>query len=390
MQPAERGKFNQPMIVAGILLLGIIAAAMLFVFKPVAEKQPAPYQPPEVSYMEVSRQAVRIPVRSQGNIEARIEINLSVEVAGRISHISPLFNDGKFFSRDDLLARIDDRDYKLAITRAEAQVAAAEQALARVQAEAEQARLDIQRMGRSLENASPYALREPHLQEARANLKAARADLALAKLQHKRSFIRAPFDGRVIIKNVDVGEYVTPGMALARIYSTETMELKLPLTQHQLRLVDLPLHNNSENMQPVNVLLETDYAGRTLQWNARLVRTESVIDSRNRLLNAIAQISNKELLQAEASEAALTAGLFVRARIAGKQIENIAVIPRDALHNGDQVWLIRDNMLDIRKVGVLHKDDTSAYIESGLADGDKLITSALDYAIQGMRVAPIN
>jgi len=127
-----------------------------------------------------------------------------------------------------------------------------------------------------------------------------------------------------------------------------------------------------------------------LHWTARLVRTESVIDSRNRLLNAIAEISNKALLQADASEAALTAGLFVRASIVGKLLENIAVIPRAALHSGDQVWLLRDNKLDIRKVSVLHKDETSAYIDAGLADGDQLITSALDYAIQGMRLTPIN
>jgi len=378
------------LIVAGILVLGIIIAILLVLFKPVADKQTPVYKPPEVSFISVNRRTVRIPVKTQGTIEAKTEIDLSVEVPGLINHISEQFNAGEFFSRGDLLLRLDDTDYKLAITKARAQVAAARQALARVDAEAQQARLDIRRMGGDIDKASPYALREPHLREARANLKAAEADLDMAELQHKRTFIRAPFDGRVVKKNVDVGEYVTPGVALARIYSTETMELKLPLSQHQSRLVDLPLRETAEQQPAGKVLLETDYGGRTLHWTARLVRTESVIDSRNRLLNAIAEISNKALLQADASEAALTSGLFVRASIVGKLLENIAVIPRAALHSGDQVWLLKDNKLDIRKVSVLHKDENSAYIDAGLADGDQLITSALDYAIQGMRLTPIN
>jgi len=120
-----------------------------------------------------------------------------------------------------------------------------------------------------------------------------------------------------------------------------------------------------------------------------LTRTESVIDTRNRLLNAIAEIDGAELIQADAGSAELTAGLFVRASIQGKLIDNVFVIPRSALRSGDQVWLAGSDKLDIRQVSVLHKDDENAYIETGLVDGDRVITSALDYAIQGMQISPM-
>ena len=79
MRLAEGGKSTQAIIVSGVLLLGLVIAVLLFVFKPRAEKQPAPYEPPQVSYIQVKPQSVRINVKSQGTIQAKSEINLSVE-----------------------------------------------------------------------------------------------------------------------------------------------------------------------------------------------------------------------------------------------------------------------------------------------------------------------
>ncbi len=367
-----------------IVAVAVLVAVLLFVFKPRAEKKPAPYQPPPVSWMEISPQTVSIPVQSQGTVEAKTTINLSVEVAGRISKISEQLNDGEYFKQGDVLARIDDSDYRLAITKAEAQVAAARQALARVEAEAEQARFDIQRMGQDIDKASPYALRIPHLKEARANLKAADADLAIARLQQQRTSIRAPFDGRVIEKLVDVGEYVSPGKPLASIFSTHNLQVKLPLSVQQQKLLALPTSQEKNGFPKVS--LSANYTGGNQEWSARITRVESTIDIRNRLLYAIAEI-NGELNGIE-QNALPTAGLFVEASIEGRPIDNVFVLPRIALRGGHQIWRIRDDKLDIVEVGILHKNDEYVYIDNGLQPGDRIIVSALDYAIQDMRIQP--
>lgn len=382
---AENAHFrSQVLIGLAILTMAIVIAVMLFMFKPRAEKKPAPYQPPPVNWIEISPQTVSIPVQSQGTVEAKTTINLSVEVAGRISKISEQLNDGEYFKQGDVLARIDDSDYRLAITKAEAQVAAARQALARVEAEAEQARFDIQRMGQDVDRASPYALRIPHLKEARANLKAAEADLAIARLQQQRTSIRAPFDGRVIEKRVDVGEYVSPGKPLASIFSTRSLQVKLPLSVQQQKLVALPTSNQATRFSKVK--LTANYAGDIRTWAARITRVESTIDIRNRLLNAIAEIDD-ERFDIEQSDLP-TAGLFVQASIEGRPIEDVFVLPRVALRSGHQVWRIHDDKLDIVEVGILHKNDDYVYIDSGLHSGDRIIISALDYAIQDMRIQP--
>lgn len=386
MTLATVNRKSQYLFVVTILLVAVVIAVMLFVFKPRAEKKPAPYLPPEVSWISADAQTVRIPVHSQGTVEASATINLSVEVPGKISEIRQKLDDGEFFVKDDLLARIDDRDYQLAITKAEAQVAAARQALARVEAEAEQARFDIKRMGQDVAKASPYALREPHLKEARAKLKAAEADLAIARLNEQRTYIRAPFDGRVIKKNVDVGEYVAPGVSLAKIFSTRRLQVKLPLSQRQQALINLP--HGKEDPASTRVVLQTRLAGELKEWPAHLTRTESTIDVRNRLLNVIAEIDTQPLLDGEVNLNSLTAGLFVEAIIEGRPIDNIFVLPRTALRSGNKVWRIKDDKLDIVGVNVMHKNDSEAYIDKGLKNGDRIIVSALDYAIQGMRLNP--
>ncbi|TNF33347.1 MAG: efflux RND transporter periplasmic adaptor subunit [Gammaproteobacteria bacterium] len=386
-----RFKTNQSMqrkLVVAILLLGVVITSLLFMFRPRADKQLATVKLPVVETITVSYQAIRIPVHSQGNVSAKIRINLSAEVAGRVIEVSPALRDGETFQRGEVLLRIDDSDYRLAMTRAEAQVAAAQQTLAKTEAEAEQARFDLQRIGRSEKETSDYALRLPHLKEARARLKAAQADLAIAELQYQRTKVIAPFNGRVITKKVDVGQYIAPGQMIADIYASDIMEVRLPLTKSQLALIDLS--GLSDQQDKTNVLLSAELAGKKFSWQGRITRTESMIDSRNQLLNAVVEIDMANQA-ADMNASLLAPGLFVRAIISGKPLTDIIVLPRVALRYSDEVWLLQqDNILRKQTVHVLHKDDANVYVDKGVADNASIIVSALDLAVDGMKVSLIN
>ena len=376
---------SQLLIVIGIILLGVVITVVLFVFKPEAERKPVEYQPPQVEYIVIHPQTIHIPVNTQGTIQATTQINLAAEVAGKVSSVSPQLNAGAYFKKGDVLLSIDDSDYSLAIIKAEALVAAAKQVLARTEAEAEQARLDIKRIGRRTDSLTAYALREPQLKEAQANLKAARADLAIAKLQLERTKIIAPFDGRVISKHVDVGQYVSPGMAVAEIYSTERVEVRLPLTQSQVSLVNIPamyLQKNGSKTSDVDLMSE--FGGKQWHWLGQVVRTESVIDSRNRLVYVVAEVNESS---EDVTKPPLTSGMYVKAIIKGKQLDNIFVLPRDALRYGQEIWLANENDELVKQpVKVLYKDDRFVYISEGLQAQQKVITGALDYAVQGMKL----
>ncbi len=169
--------------------------------------------------MTARPQAVRLNVHSQGVVAPRTEINLVSEVAGKIDHVHPAFAAGGFFKKGEVLLTIDPRDYDLAVTKIQAEVAEARKELLREEAEAEQAAREWQALGDGGE-ASDYVLRKPHLEERRAKVAAARADLAEARLKRARCELRAPFAGRVREKKADIGQYVTAGETLAHIYGS--------------------------------------------------------------------------------------------------------------------------------------------------------------------------
>ena len=223
-----------------ILLAAGGAAWQLMANSPTAKRQAVAPQPPLVSTMQAFPQDVRIPILTQGTVRPRTQISLAAEVSGRIVDTAAQFASGAFFKKGDVLVHIDAHDYRLAVTKAEALVAGAKQQLAQAEAEYKQKLEEYRNVDRA--KVSDFALRKPLYEEAQARLKAAEADLELAKLQLSRCDIHAPFDGRVVAKQADVGQYVTPGKVVAEIYAVDIAEIRLPLSQTQAELLDLPLN----------------------------------------------------------------------------------------------------------------------------------------------------
>ena len=222
-----------------VLISASTIAWQLLANSPKAKHELVRPEPPLVEIIKAQPHNVRIPILTQGTVKPRTSISLSTEVSGRIIETAAQFAEGGFFNKGDLLVRINPHDYQLAITKAEASVAAAKQQLAQAEAEYKQKLAEYR--GVSPSKVTDYALRKPQYDEAKAKLKAARADLELAKLELMRCTLRAPFDSRIVAKKADVGQYVTPGTVVANIYAVDIAEVRLPLSQAQAELLDLPM-----------------------------------------------------------------------------------------------------------------------------------------------------
>jgi len=232
---------------------------------------------------------VQLMVRTQGEARPQIEIDLVPEVGGKIVFVSPNFVEGGIFKKGETLLRIEDADFKVAVIRAEANVAQAQQVLVREQAEGEIARQDYAELGRG--EPSPLALREPQKAQARASLQAAQAEVEAAKLNLDRTYVRAPFSGRVRTKASDIGQFVTPGSRLGRIFSTDVVEVRLPLSDDQLSKLDLPLAFMARDSATAPAVdLHAIVAGQERHWEGRIVRTDSAYDTSTRALFAIAEV----------------------------------------------------------------------------------------------------
>lgn len=324
------------------------------------------------------RDDVQLQVRTQGEARPQIEINLVPEVGGKIVYVSPNFIEGGIFKKGESLVRIEDADFQVGVIRAEANVAQAEQNLVREVAEGDVARRDYEELGRG--NPSPLALREPQQAQARAALQAAEAELQGAKLNLSRTSVEAPFAGRVRTKSSDIGQFVAPGTQLARIFSSNIVEVRLPLSNDQLSKLDLPLAFVAESRETApKVKLKAQIAGALRTWDARIMRTDAAYDTQTRSLFAIAEVVDPYGKGVSATGVPLAPGLFLDAEIEGKKFEDVIIIPRDGLRPQDEVYVVDDKgKAEIRKVEVLDTTAERAVLKSGVEPGELVVLSPME------------
>ncbi|GGX71706.1 MexE family multidrug efflux RND transporter periplasmic adaptor subunit [Litorimonas cladophorae] len=321
---------------------------------------------------------VQLQVRTQGEARPQIEIDLVPQVGGKIVYVSPNFVEGGIFRKGETLVRVEDDDFKVAVIRAEAGVAQAQQVLVREKAEGEIARQDYAELGRG--EPTPLALREPQQAQAQAALRAAEADLQASKLNLSRTEVKAPFSGRVRSKTSDIGQFVSPGSRLGRIFSKDIVEVRLALSDDQLAKLDLPLaFVANDRASAPKVDLSAQVAGKTRHWEGRIMRTDAAYDTQTRALFAIAEVFDPYGAGASEDGVPLAPGLFVDADISGKSFENVIVIPRDGLRPQDEVYIV-DNVgqAEIRKVSVLDAGPERALLTSGVGAGELVVLSPME------------
>jgi RND family efflux transporter MFP subunit len=373
--------------VALVVVAALVAAGMI-ALRPEVETRVAVPQPPLVRAAVVTLADVPLVVRSQGTVRPRTESQLVPEVSGRVIRISSSFAEGAFFEKGEVLLQVDPHDYEQAVVRARGEVARTKLALAREEAEAEVARAEWQDLGAG-EAATALTLREPQLEDARAAVASAEANLETAERNLERTKIRAPYAGRVRRKSVDVGQFVTVGTPVATLYSVDFAEVRLPLPDDELAYVELPLHYRGESKGPTGprVTLEADFAGKTFAWQGTIVRTEGEIDPASRMVHAVAQVKNPYGRGDDPDRPPLAVGLYVEAEIEGITADEVAVLPRAALRGPSQVLVITPgNRLEFRDVDLLRTTRESIYVRDGLADGERVCLSPLEAVTDGMQV----
>ncbi len=379
-------------ILMPLLIIGsafIVLAVVVALHKKPEEKR-SPFTPLAVMADYAVKENVTLEVTTQGEAKPRTEIDLVPQVGGKIVYVSPNFLEGGIFTKGEVLVRIDDSDYKVDVIRAEAGVAQAEQVLVREVAEGEIARRDYEELSRG--TPSELALRKPQRQQAEAALQAAKAELQSAKINLARTALRAPFNGRVRSKASDVGQYVTPGSRLGNIFSTDIIEVRLPLTDDDLSKLDLPLAYVANNRQTAPyVRLSAIVGGKMRNWDAHIMRTDSVYDTQTRALYAIAEVYDPYGDGASKQGVPLAPGMFVTADLTGKSYEDVIVIPRDGLRPKNEVYIVDDKgQVDIRHVTVLDTNAERAVLFDGVKAGELIVLSPMERSRASMTLKALD
>ena len=309
------------------------------------------------------------------------------EVNGRIIEVSPSFIVGGLVSKDDVLLRIDPRNYETSLLRAEASVKSAQSNLAQETGRAKVAEQEWKKTPRGKQRtqaSKDLYLRKPQLDQALAQMLAAQADLNTARDNLERTSIRAPYDALIRTKHSELGQFVAAGTPLADIFSVEYAQIRLPIPQNKLEYLELPELGTMQNGSPVD--LYTEVGGQVKHWNAYLHHTEGVFDARSRVLFSVARIEDPYGLQYPHAEP-LRIGTFVNARIKGKELVDIVRLPRYIIRAGNNVWVIDETgLLRTRSVTLLRTGGDFVYVSAGLNDGELVSLTTLDNSFEGAQV----
>jgi len=365
----------------GVLMAGIGAYVLLDATKPEPEKKEEPPRALSVFVHSVNRSDIPLKVTTQGEVRARTQVDIVAQVSGRIVEVSPEFIEGGVVKPGDPLVVIESTDYEFAVKSSRAQVAEAEVRLQQALADADVARKQL----RDSKDPSPLALKKPQVASAEASLRASEAILSQAETNLARTRISSPFNGRVVSKSVDVGQFVTVGTPIGRAFAHDVVEVRVPLNDQQLGSLGLPIGYVAEPGAALAVEITATVAGKAQKWQGELTRLDASIDPTSRMLFGITEVRNPYGDGASQYGMPLAVGLFVNAEISGRQLEDAYIIPRHALRAGNQVYVINGSgRLEIWDVEVTYSSSDEAVIGRGLEAGDNVVVSSIRNPIEGM------
>lgn len=367
------------LFVALVLITVVLFILMVATPKRPQEREQVEVVAPSVNVYRVSADSSPALVRAQGTVEPLRKIDIVSRVSGIITDVSDDFHNGEFFEVGATLVSLEQADYEIALTRARAQLAESERQLAQEQGQSRQAQREWRDLGNDEANA--LALRKPQLEAARANVAAQQANVRQAELNLERTEIKAPFNMQMAEKFVELGQYVSPGQKIAHVYSTDSLQVRVPLTDRQVRLINLPSRQQDDFSVPT--VITGVYGGRVHTWNGELKRVEASLNVASQTVYAVIEVS--DLISID-TDTMLPVGLFVEVGIQGEVIEGAISMPRDALKPGNVIYVLRDGSLQFVEAELLQSSPTSVLVIADLMDGDAVITDQMPYAVPGMAV----
>ncbi len=372
----------------GIVLAGFAGMKLMVLSRPSPEKEVRESPGVLVEVTSVRRETRPVVVTGTGTVAPRQEAAITPQVSGQVTYLSPGLVAGGLFREGDLLFRIEDTDYRLAIDRAKAALAAAEYELATVQGQARVARIEWERLKTDEKSEpNPLVLYEPQLKNARAGVDSAKAALRQAELDLARTSVYAPFTCIVRSEEIDLGQYVTVGKSVATVSGTDAAEIIVPLPLEEMQWLTVPGRGSKERGSPAKVTLTV--GNRTLTWEGRVVRSLGEVDPRGRMARVVVSVADPYNLGKGrgTGRADLELGMFVDVEITGKELPGIFTVPRSALREGETVWTMDDEMkLHIVPVTVVRRERDTILVRDSFSEGDRVVLTNISGAAEGMKL----
>ena len=371
--------FNIKFIVLFVLASGGIY--LLMDNKPIPEKSTTEISLPVIPYLVAKSTEVSIPIFSRGKVSPAQTRHITSEVPGLVTFVSDNLIKGGLVQQDELLIQLDQQPFILDIAQKQSSLDKAKLQFYETKAKARVAKRGAGK------NASDYALYIPQLRYANSQVEAASAALEYANKQLEKTSIKAPITGKVIMAKIHPGEYLQTTQQLAKIYGIETVEVRLPLNDHQLSLLGLQYSKKkAETLDALPRVLIKNFQDNNIIWHGTITRTEGERDN-NQLLYVIASVNNSDAENLETKP--LLPGSFIEAIITGNIQTELHILPRESLQAEDKLWTInKEDRLSRQSVDVIYRGKDHIYVTSGINLGARIVTGSFSNLVDGLLVEP--
>ncbi|MCK5099722.1 MAG: HlyD family efflux transporter periplasmic adaptor subunit, partial [Desulfobacteraceae bacterium] len=323
------GFFSRSIRAIIVLAIAISIAVFLVAIKAKPEKKERKISAPLAEVIMAESSSIVMRVDAFGTVKPRKSIKLTAEVPGRIEYINPLFVEGGFLQKDELIFRIDSRSYKfnrdasvVNVRQAKADIARLKQEIVNYKADillaegnlklstkefnrmvklskgsyasknrldsAEMAQLQAKMQVQSIRNR--LLLTDSIMEQKQNSLKMAEVDLGKANLALSKTEIRANFEGYVMDKFVEEGEYIGPGQVLGHIYLKSKLDVDVSIPLEKMQWIDSAMKNGS--MPKVDIKIAGPAGDASSLWHGKVVRVKANIDEKTRTLPMTIEIDN--------------------------------------------------------------------------------------------------
>ncbi|PAV26633.1 hypothetical protein CF392_05350 [Tamilnaduibacter salinus] len=396
-----------------LLVLATTAiVTLLFVLRPAPPESQATEKTWPVQVTELTDRRHAPEIRLFGRVETPFQTTLTAAVTADVESLPVL--EGQSVEQGEVIVRLDDRDVDLTLRQRQANVTELQSQIdqERRQHAANQQLLDQerslvtiakrrlereQRLGQSdlssqsqvdqarqalasarmtrINRELAVSQHEARMQALNASLERAKAQLEQARLDQQRTAVQAPFSGTVTDIAVSPGERVRPGEPLASLYGNDPLEVRAQLPMGQLSLIRQGLHSDA----PLNARLTIDGA----HYSLRLARLSGQVNAGAGGVDGFFRFRERS--------PALPLNQTLELTLTLPEQSGLFAVPVSAMYQGDTIYRVEEQRLravDVTVAGSRYVDGQQQRLvrSDALSAGDRILTTALPNAVEGLRV----
>ena len=332
------------------------------------------WQGATVGVAKAANADVPVTLTAIGTVQPVVAATVRTQLSGTIFSLN--FKEGQHVAKGELIAQVDPRPYKLALTQAQGTVA-------RDQAQLASAQVDLKRYQTLLAQDS-IARQQVDTQAAlvkqyEGTVATDQAAVGSAKLNLDYTAIKAPVSGTIGLRAVDIGNYVTPGdtNGIALITQDDPIDVAFAVPQAQLPQVQERAHAGGP--MPVEAL---DQGGGKVLAHGRFLTFDNAVDANTGTVRAKARFANPN--------GALFPNQFVNVSLLVNTLQNAIVVPVAAVRNGAQgdfVFVLQpDRTVKLTKVKTGPQAGGNIAVLQGVTAGQQVVTEGADSLDDGSKV----